>query len=198
MKTTKHTVHTLSDSEILHQSGDRPWMFSMLVDRYQKAFLRRSVKMLGSSESAEDVVADTFLKIYKNAHQFSERRGASFRSWAYKILMNTCYNELARRNKARVVEAYDFADLDVIGEGTSGRDFESDDRRSYVRSVLKIMPKSLSHFLELYFFEDKSQKEIALQENMSEIAVRSRIHRAKQSFKDVAKDLHVDTLLQTT
>ncbi len=160
----------------------------MLVDRYQKAFMRKSMKMLGSSEAAEDAVADTFLKIYKNAHQFSERRGASFRSWAYKILTNTCYNELIRRNKARLVETYDFADLDVVGSTES----ESTDTSSYVHSVLARMPQSLSRFLKMYFFEDRSQKEIAVQEHMSEVAVRSRIHRAKKTFKDLAKDLHGD------
>ena len=189
MKTKVQTLHTLSDSEVLHQSADRPWMFSMLMDRYQKPFLRKSMKMLGSSEAAEDAVADTFLKIYKNAHQFSDRRGASFRSWAYKILVNTCYNELARRAKSKIVEAYDFADLDVIG--STSDDFG--DTRSYVHSIMSRMPRSLAHFLELYFFEEKSQKEIAQQERMSEVAVRSRIHRAKKSFKDIADNLFIKT-----
>lgn len=193
MKTKKHIVHTLSDSEVLRQSALRPWMFSMLVDRYQKAFLRKSMKMLGSNEAAEDAVAETFLKIYKNAHQFSERKGASFRSWAYKILINTCYNELARRTKARQVESYGFADLDAISSASD----DSGDNRSYVQSVMARMPKSLSRFLELYFFEEKSQREIAESEHMSEVAVRSRIHRAKKSFRDIAEGINKNLFTQT-
>ncbi len=187
-KTKLESSHMLSDSEILSQSALRPWMFSLLVDRYQKAFLRRSLKMLGSFDLAEDAVADTFLKIYKNSHQFSEKRGASFKSWAYKILINTCYNELARRTKDKQVDNLDFADLDVAGPASADFAAESDkrDNRSYVQSIMLRMPRSLSRFLELYFFEEKSQKEIAVSEHMSEVAVRSRIHRAKQYFKQLA------------
>src|SRR5579872_1892465 len=175
--------HTLSDKDILEQSLKKPWLFSVLVEKYEKAFLRKSIGMLHSHEAAEDAVQDTFLKIYKNAHQFTLRPGASFSSWAYKILINNCYDELARRNKARQVEAFDFADLDLFG--STATDTEDGADYSYVHSILLRMPEKLSRFLRLYFFEAKSQKQIALEERMSETAVRSRIHRAKKHFKNL-------------
>ena len=177
----KKTKHKISDGEILRQSLSRPWMFSMLVQKYQKPFLRKSIKVLHSKEAAEDAVQDTFLKIYKNAQKFSEKRNASFNSWAYKILLNTCYDEVARKKKANL-ETFEFADLDSIVPMQT----EDTATVSYVQSVLQKMPKNLSHFLKLYFFEEKSQKEIAEEQGMTEVAVRSRIHRAKKYFKNIA------------
>ncbi len=179
--TMKHNNHTLTDALVLKQSTVKPWLFSVIVGRYQKAFLRKSLSILKSQELAEDVVQDTFLKIYKHAEQFSERPQASFRSWAYKILINTCYDEVARRNKARIVQGFDFADLDSMGVVESVVPVD----HSYVHVVMSRMPHGLSRFLRLYFFEEKSQKEIAEQEHMTVSAVRSRIHRAKQSFRIV-------------
>lgn len=177
---TKSKQH-ISDGDILHQSLKRPWMFSMLVDKYQKKFLRKSFEMLRSKEASEDAVQETFLKIYKNADKFKEKVGTSFNSWAYKILINTCYDEIERR-KPENLEHMDFADLDQAGF-TEGIDAGI---VSYVQSILKRMPTNLSRLLKLYFFEEKSQKEIADEEGMTETAVRSRIHRAKKYFKKIA------------
>ena len=179
----KNTTHTISDVDIIRQSLNKPWLFSILVGRYEKAFLRKSMSILHSKEAAEDAVQEVFLKIYKNAQQFSEQPHASFRSWAYKILMNVCYDELARRKRRQQVAGFDFADLDQMGFVDGQTEHTPD--YSYIQVVLSRMPFGLARVLQLYFFEEKSQKEIAIQEHISLSAVRSKMHRAKKNFKDI-------------
>jgi RNA polymerase sigma-70 factor, ECF subfamily len=175
----------LSDAKILKDSQDHPWMFGMLVDRYQKAFLRKGLFILRSQDDAEDAVQDTFIKIYKHAHQFAEKRNASFQSWAYKILTNTCYDYSSQKIiNSRRVQLMDFAGLDDI---SSGIEFFSDkEQTSFVQSVLARLPQRLSRLLSLYFFEDKSYEEIAFLERISLSAVRSNLYRARRQFKDLA------------
>ena len=177
----KRKNETLSDSEILNKSLKWPWMFGLLVKKYQTPLLRKSLKVLHSKEDAEDAVQETFLKIYKNADKFVERENASFSSWAYKILLNACYDEIKRKKKIQV-KTMEFADLDIAGT----TEYADTENQSFVESVLVRMPQNLSKFLKLYFLEEKSQKEIAQQEQMSLVAVRSRIHRAKKYFKNIA------------
>lgn len=159
-------------------------MFGILVDRYQKSFLRKGQSILHSRDMAEDAVQDTFIKIYKYADKFSKRENASFRSWAYKILVNTCYTYASRqvRNSGRVMTV-DFVDLDALGDSNTPYDKE---QLSFVQSVLARLPDNLSRLLSLYFFEDKSYEEIAEIEHLSLSAVRSGIHRAKKQFRIVA------------
>jgi RNA polymerase sigma factor (sigma-70 family) len=183
MKTNKS--ENLSDGEVLRESLQKPWMFGLLVNRYQKAFLRKSLQMLRSKEEAEDAVQETFLKIYKNALQFSEREEANFSSWAYKILTNNCYDILNRKNKV-FIETLEFADLDTAGASSYENPYENTENKSFIEGVMARMPKNLSRLLKLYFLEEKSQKEIAEEENISLVAVRSRIHRAKKYFKEIA------------
>src|SRR3989338_5931217 len=101
----------LSDAKILKDSQYYPWMFGTLVDRYQDAFLRKGLYILRSQDDAEDAVQDTFIKIYKNAHKFSEKRNASFQSWAYKILINTCYDYASQKIvSSNRIKLMDFSD----------------------------------------------------------------------------------------
>ena len=173
-----------SDAEVLKDSQSYPWMFGILVDRYQEAFLRKGFAILHSHDIAEDAVQDTFIKIYKYADKFSERENASFRSWAYRVLVNTCYTYATRqvRGSSRVMTV-DFVDLDALGDSNTLYDEE---QLSFVQSVLSRLPDNLSRLLSLYFFEDKSYEEIAEIENLSLSAVRSGIHRAKKQFRIVA------------
>lgn len=178
------TTQALSDVEVLKGSRSQPWMFGMLVDRYQEPFLRKGTYILRSHEAAEDAVQETFLKIYKYADRFVEQENASFQSWAYKILTNTCYSHLSRKIKDHdKVRAVDFADLDVSGQMDNG---ERLDQTSFVHSVLSRLSPKLARLLSLYFFEDKSYEEIAVSEDLSLSAVRSGLHRAKKQFKDLA------------
>ena len=179
-----NTKSPLSDVEVLKDSQNYPWMFGILVDRYQEAFLRKGQSILRSRDIAEDAVQDTFIKIYKYADKFSERENASFRSWAYKVLVNTCYTYTSRqvRNSSRVM-AVDFVDLDALGNSDTLSDKE---QLSFVQSVLARLPENLSRLLSLYFFEEKSYEEIAEIEHLSLSAVRSGIHRAKKQFRVLA------------
>lgn len=179
-----NTKSSLSDVQVLKDSQSYPWMFGILIDRYQQAFLRKGNAILHSSDLAEDVVQDTFIKIYKYANKFSERENASFRSWAYKILVNTCYTYASvRAKRSGQMVIVDFAGLDNLGEPNSLSD---KDQLSFIQSVLSRLPDNLSRLLSLYFFEDKSYEEIAEIENISLSAVRSGIHRAKKQFRIVA------------
>ena len=61
----------LKDEDILLRCGAQPWLFSLLLDRYQDAFMRKAMSIIHSTEDAEEIVQDTFTKIYVHAHSFS-------------------------------------------------------------------------------------------------------------------------------
>ena len=151
-------------------------MFGVLVERYQEAFLRKATYMLKSHDIAEDAVQDTFLKIYKYGPRFVEKEGASFNSWAYKILTNTCYTYLNKKQ----MQLGDIDEFGSLDSAIGNEDF------SLVHSILSRLPLRFSRLLSLYFLEDRSYQEIAEIESISLSAVKSGLHRAKKHFKDIA------------
>ena len=177
----KHSTET--DEEILVLSVETPSAFAMLVDKYQTAFLRRARKIVGEEISA-DAVQDTFVKIYLNAKKFKKVEGASFKSWAYKILTNTCLTYAAKTGKERKVVmnlepeiAENFPDL-------TSRWQEKLINKNEVVSVLAKMSGTLRETLEDFFLKEKSQMEIALERGVSVGVVRTRLHRAKKKFQE--------------
>ena len=58
------------DEVVLERSMEHPALFRILVDRYQDAFLRKAESIIHSREEAEDIVQETFTKIYFNARRF--------------------------------------------------------------------------------------------------------------------------------
>src|SRR3989338_2299425 len=86
--TEQSTLEETRDEDILRTSVKHPEFFSVLIDRYQDAFLRKALSIIKSREDAEDIVQEAFAKIYLNASRFVLQDGASFKSWGYKILLN--------------------------------------------------------------------------------------------------------------
>src|SRR3989344_2945645 len=82
-------IANTKDEDILTKSIDNPALFSLLVDRYQVPFLRKAQLIVRSQEEAEDVVQEAFTKIYLHAGKFQKLPGIEFKSWAWRILVNT-------------------------------------------------------------------------------------------------------------
>lgn len=173
-----------SDEEILALSIKQPDVFSVLLDRYQDAFLRKARSVVFSHEEAEDIVQETFTKIYVNAHRFKVQEGASFKSWGYKILLNTAFTRYQRLKRIRGAGADLDPEFYELLPDLESRQFEKEEVTDYVISVLSRMPDQLSRVLQMHFLEGKPQQEIADIEGTSVGAIKTRVHRAKKVFKD--------------
>ncbi len=69
-----------------------------------------AVQMLSSHEEAEEVLQDTFFKVFKNAHTFDPERGSA-RAFIYTVARNTCLSRLrARRSRPQKDAAWDLHD----------------------------------------------------------------------------------------
>lgn len=176
-----------SDEEILALSVTQPDIFYVLVNRYQEAFLRKAGQILThNSEAARDIVQDTFVKIYLNAGKFKIQEGASFKSWGYKILINSCFTKYKKiKNEQVYLQDLDPEIQDLVPSKAESELYEQKLDTDYVLSVISKLPVMLGRVLKLYTIEGKSQKDIAKLEGISLGAVRARIHRAKKELKNM-------------
>ena len=81
----------------LTQRGD-PDAFRVLVDRHSRMVFRLGWRMTASSNEAEDIVQETFLRAYKQLGRFDGR--AAFSTWLHRIAVN-CALDLIRARKRR-------------------------------------------------------------------------------------------------
>lgn len=179
----------LADEEILKKALKDPSYFSILVERYKSPFLRKAMGIFRNRLDAEDAVQDTFLRIYKYGRKFEKQSGIEFKSWAYKILMNTAFTRYQDLKKKIDKEEY----LDPllhseasVDEGVSLAEIK--DAKETVRSVIEKMPEHLARILKLYYLDDKSYKEICQIEKISLAALKMRMFRAKRLFQKLSNE----------
>ena len=142
-------------------------------------FVRSSIYWMVRNENIDDIVQDSFLKAWKKFNGFNN--DSSFRTWLYRIAMNTTYDYL-RKNKV-VLEN------DIDSQVGSDKDDTLKDLIS--KGLLSLNLKHREVFVLFYKLE-YSQKEIAEILSISEGTAKSRIYYAKERFTTFLKDNGVE------
>lgn len=192
--TTTTEAKELTDEEVLKLSMTQPWLFAVLVDRYESAFLRKVLGVVRNRSDAEEVVQDTFTKIYIHADSYVPQVDAKFSSWAYRILLNTAFTRYQKLLK----EGQRFISLDpdfeqFVGERSEHSGFS--EHRDVIERILDRLPEHLAQVLRLHYLERWSQEDIAKMNNEKVGAVKVRIFRAKIAFRRESKEGEVEGLL---
>ncbi len=181
----------MSDEQLLIASITQPELFSELVGRYEKLFLNRITRMLGNKDEAEDIVQETFVKIYIQAKRFEDRGENSFRSWAYTVLIRTALSYVRKLKRERLATVHLDPEMAEALADTTDR-FSLYVLRDEIISVLSRLPVTASRLLSMRFLEGLTYQEIAAQEGLSEGAVRTRLSRARREFEKVKVSLSAD------
>lgn len=177
-------IEHMEDHEVLVLSLESPAVFEILVNRYQDAFLRKILAIVKNKEDAQDIVQDTFVKIYVHARKFKVQEGASFKSWAYRILLNTCFSFCKKMKREKdFVSAVEPEILQSFGGGKAEEEKKLD--LDHFLFVVSKLPVTMANILKKTVFEGKTHDDIAEEEGISAGAVRTRLHRARKEFKKV-------------
>lgn len=183
------SVEHLSTEEVFLLSLRYPRHFKEIINRFETPFMSKALYILKNEQSAADVVQETFVRMYASAAKYRKQKGATFSSWAYKILMNQCFTEYKKRKREREMTATLPEEWAEYVPDTYARDsFEQKLTKEYVMSLVSKLPAVLRRSLTMYFFDEVPQAEIARQEGVSHDVVRTRIHRAKQYLKRYIKE----------
>ncbi len=183
--TTTDEASNWEDEQILYAAQSQPWLYAVLVTRYETAFFRKAQSIVRNPLDAEEIVQDAFVKIYINAHRFEPQAGAKFSSWAYRILMNTAFT----RYQKLVKEGQRFSSLDpefeqFVGERAEHSGFA--ETMDGVERILVRLPGHFAHVLRLHYLERWSHQDIAEETGENVGTIKARIHRAKAAFRKEA------------
>lgn len=161
--------------------------FELLLQPYRQGFLNMAYRITGDREEAREVCQDALLKIFKYLRSY--KRGRSFKTWSYKILVNTSYDYLKEKRKfKRVIDGQKTASVYEIPH-VEQRIWKIQ-MREKIQSMLDILsPREKAVFL-LRDSEGISVKEAALVLRCSQISVRTHLSRARQKIKAQFEKTH--------
>ncbi len=154
--------------------------FELLLQPYRQGFLTMAYRVTGNVEEAKEICQDALLKIFKYLKSF--KKGRSFKTWAYRIVMNTSFDFLREKKKfEKVLETQKKTEL-----------FENDEAekrllnreiREKIQNVLHILtPKEKAVFL-LRDGEGLSVWEASRVLGCSQMSIRTHLSRARQKIR---------------
>jgi RNA polymerase sigma-70 factor (ECF subfamily) len=166
---------------------DRP--FQELLHRYQAAIWRVCYSFTNNSQDAEDLTQEVFFKVYRRLEQFEGR--ASFKSWLYRIAINTSKNEIRRRSsRPRPIEI----ELETAAEKVAGPASveEEAQRRQQSRQLALALAQLSPEEHEVWHLKDVEQhpyEEIAQRLGIGVSAAKMRVLRARQVIQSAYAQL---------
>jgi len=172
----------LSDALLVERirHGDRT-SYGELVRRYEKKLLRTLYRMVGKSETAEDLAQEAFLKAYDRLAQFDSSK--RFGPWLFQIGVNGAIDWLRKHRKRHQLSLNEM----ISGERTF--DVAQDDPREKadvaqeVHYVLAQIPVKYRTVLMLRDLEGFPCSEVAAIVGREEPTVRWRLLKAREMFK---------------
>lgn len=174
------------EAVLMHSVENDPDAFEVIVDRYQKAFIRKALSILRNRTDAEDVVQETFVRIYSAGKRFKKVEGASFSSWAYTILERQCYTLYNKRKRRGVTESEIFEDFfETRSDEQCLKEASNYTLREDLLLAISKLPESFRDTIKSYFLDGKSHEMVAAEYGISNEAARTRLCRAKSLLKKI-------------
>ncbi len=175
-------INKPADEHILAASLSNPDLFAALIDRYQDAFFRAAYSVVHQKEEAEDIVQEAFTNMYLHAGSFEKQENASFKSWAYRIVINTAISHY--RKLKRMYERTAPLDPEIYENLAGPENFAKDsEQRILADELLGQLPENLRRIVEAHYMEGKPYKAIAAEEGLPLSTLKMRLFRAKRLLK---------------
>ena len=170
--------------------------FNELMERYQTRLLNFVYRTTGDRERAEDLVQETFIRIYRHLHRFDQSK--KFSTWAYTIASNLAKNELRNRSRNPLVlfqtikKNWDADQRPLEWEDNTYRPddlFRKRHLRQMVQSAVQELPEHHREVFMLREMEGKTYEEIAEITGCNLGTVKSRLNRARNNFAQIIAPL---------
>lgn len=160
-------------------------LFGEIVKRYQDKLERYIVRLGSSTEQAQDIVQDTFIKSFKNLRSFNTK--FKFSSWIYRIAHNEAINLFKKESKYQKFSFSDWlSEVLPSNENIEEKIVTKIDLEQLKKQLAKLDFK-YKEVLILYYLEEKKYIEISKILKIPTSTVGIRLSRAKIQFKKLCQ-----------
>jgi len=160
------------------QNGDMV-AFGRIVDRYKNRLMNVIMRMIQSQEEAEDIVQETFVRVYQHRESFDFRH--CFSTWLYTIALNLARNELRKRKRFKFFDINDMQGKE--NEIAVEMKIPSNLPQALKKAVEDLPEKYRTAFI-LRDIEEQPYEEVAKIMHIPLGTVKSRVNRARALLRE--------------
>ena len=185
---------TVSDETLVQwaQNGDQRALCE-LIGRYERKTYNLAYRVMGNHADASDAAQEALVRVYTRLHNF--RGDSAFSTWLFRVVTNTCLDELRRRGRLRHTSLDTPLPTDEgevprqpVTEGDSPIErAEVRERQDAVRRAISRLPEDYRIVVVMRDLQDYSYHEIAAILGTSLGTVKSRLHRARQALRVIIR-----------
>lgn len=150
---------------------------------YTDNLFRFSLSIVKNVSSAEDIVQEVFLKLWKI--RFDLQAKGNIKSLAFTMTKNLSLDHLRRR---KYFEGYEMINTPLLSPSLESS-LELRDQLGWVGQIIRVLPESQQMILHLKNIEGLSIKEITEIMNMKENAVSQQLSRARKKIRESYKKI---------
>jgi RNA polymerase sigma-70 factor (ECF subfamily) len=161
--------------------------FEQLYDRHSRIVYGLVLRILQQASTAEEVVQDVFLQLWRNAGQYQSGRGP-FVPWLLTLARNRALDNLRLKSERQRRREDQREELPAIAQAPEYEKALDEKRRAEtVRSLMGSLSAQQKKAIEMAYFEGLSHSEIAaaLQEPLGTVKswIRNGLLRLKESLR---------------
>lgn len=179
----------LTDEQLMAMiAHDNMEALGLLISRHQQNVLNLARRVMGNRDIAEDIVQDTFLRVYRAAARY--RPDAKFSTWLYRIVVNLCMDEKRKYARRAISMSVEHLEADLSADSMNPTEnLEKNEQKKLIWDALFKLNKRERVAVILHRFQNMTHKEIAETTGWSPSAVESLIVRAYRHLRSELADL---------
>jgi len=162
--------------------------FAELVELYQEKLYHMAYRMLNNRQEAEDVVQDTFLRVYNNLERYDT--SMKFSTWIYRIATNLSIDRLRKRKPVYSLDAEssEYEGLDGYSMIPSdNRTPESEmlisETQRIIHQAIDTLPPKYKTVMILRYIHELSLQEVGDILDMPVTTIKTRVHRGREFLR---------------
>lgn len=171
----QHLIKRLLDPEKREEG------FRELMSLYKERLYWHIRKIVISHDDADDVLQNTFIKVYRNIGSF--KGNSKLFSWMYRIATNESITHLNKKAKFKQITSEEVKQL-AIDKLESDVYFEGDAIQIKLQKAINTLPEKQQIVFNMKYFDNMKYKDISQVLETSEGALKASYHHAVKKIED--------------
>lgn len=173
----------MSDKEIIdlcRDDNNSSYGFNLLIKKYQQKIYWNIRRILINHEDTNDVVQNTFIKVWENINSF--REDSKLYTWLYRIATNEALLFLKKKKRKNLLNFDDY-EYKLINQLKDDNYFSGDEIQMKLQKAIIGLPVKQKLVFNLKYFDDLKYKEISEILNTSVGALKASYHIAVKKIE---------------
>jgi RNA polymerase sigma-70 factor, ECF subfamily len=176
---------TMSDENLLDFiAAQDTKAFTILVERYHRRFTQMTYRWVLNQEDAQELVQEAFLKLWTGKASYKRDAKARFTTWFYTILYRQAVDRLRARSSHFVPLNEQMSEHIEDAQASTEETLANRQTQLQLQQQLMQLSPSQRAAIQLFYFEELKQKDIASILGISVKALESQLTRAKAQLRE--------------